>query len=605
MVDGRLFVSTAWSKAFAFDAATGKLLWSFDPKVPGATGYKACCDVVNRGVAVAGGKVFLATLDGRLIALDAATGKQIWSTVTVDQSQSYTSTGAPRVAKGKVFIGNSGAEYGVRGYVSAYDQETGKLVWRFYTVPGDPAKGPDHAASDDKLAEMGKTWFGKEWIKTGGGGTVWDSIVYDEELNRLYVGVGNGTPHNYYIRSEGKGDNLFLSSILALDPDTGKYLWHYQETPAESWDYTATQQIMLTTVTIDGQTKKVLFHAPKNGLFYVIDRDAGKPISATPFTENNWFLGMGPDWRPMINPKAYYKDTTALVRPGSTGGHSWHPMSYSPLTGLVYLPTNHDAQPYTPLKPWAYNPGGWNLGLDFAATHMPRDPAVVKKIAAGVTGALVAWDPVAKKARWTVEQPNQRYGGTLATAGNLVFQGTADGHFLAYTADAGQKVWDYTAGNGIVAGPISYALDGVQYVAVLAGFGGSTITSGFAFPQKQRLPGRLLVFKLDGKAEAPAYQVAEMPPLKVTEPRAKSAVLQLGEASYSRQCMVCHGAGAYAGILPNLTRSPAILDKDSFDAIVADGALTDHGMVSFKDRLSPTEIEAVRQYLQDLARDQH
>lgn len=604
MVGGTLYVSTAWSKVFALDARSGRQLWAFDPQVPGPAALHACCDVVNRGVAVADGRVFVGTLDGRLIALDARTGKPLWSTMTVDPAKPYTITGAPRVARGKVFIGNGGAEYGVRGYVTAYDAATGRQLWRFYTVPGDPAKGPDGAASDNQLERMRASWFGKGWIASGGGGTVWDTIVYDAELNRLYVGVGNGSPHNYGLRSDGKGDNLFLSSIVALDPDTGRYIWHYQQTPGESWDWTATQNIILTTLVIDGKSRKVMLQAPKNGLFYVIDRETGVPVSVDAYAPNNWFMGMEPGtWRPRINPAAYWNDKSAFVLPGQIGVHNWNPMAMSPRSGLVYIPIQRNAGAlFTPERDHVADRGIWATGLDLATVQLPDDPRRVEAIAKKLTGALVAWDPVQRKIRWTVEQPYQRNGGVLATAGDLVFQGTADGHFVAYNATDGRKLWDYPAGNGIVAPPISFSLDNRQYIAVLIGFGGSTVSAGFQFPQKERLPGRLLVFKLDGKAKAPAYSNAQPVPLTLNVPPAPAEVVRAGAVAYANYCLACHGVSAFGGTLPDLRFSPAILDRDAFDAVVRQGVLSDRGMVGFASRLSANETDAIRHYLQHQAR---
>lgn len=604
MVDGTLYVSTAWSKVYALDARSGRLRWAFDPQVPGPAAFHACCDVVNRGVAVSGGRVFVGTLDGRLIALDAQTGKQIWSVLTVDPAKPYTITGAPRVARGKVIIGNGGAEFGVRGYVTAYDTASGRKVWRFYTVPGDPAAGPDHAASDDQIARMRATWFGRGWIASGGGGTVWDSIVYDQELNRLYIGVGNGSPHNYGFRSEGKGDNLFLSSIVALDPDTGRYIWHYQETPGESWDWTATQNMILTTLQIAGKSRKVLMQAPKNGLFYVIDRETGVPISADPYTPINWFQGMVPGtWRPRINPDVYWNDRTAMVLPGQTGVHNWQPMTFSPRTGLVYIPVQRNAAAlFIPKRDSSAGGGVWKTGFDVAKVQLPADKAKVAAITKSLTGALVAWDPVARKVRWTVEQPYQRNGGTLSTNGNIVFQGMADGHFIAYAADNGRKLWDYDTGNGIVAPPITYRLDGRQYVAILIGFGGTTISTGFQFPQKEARAGRLMVFGLDGKAKATPYPVSSRVPLTLPKAMAPASVVQAGAARFAENCMVCHGVSAIGGTLPDLRYSAAILDRPAFEAIVRKGALSDLGMVGFGDRLTPSEIESIRLYLQAQAR---
>jgi quinohemoprotein ethanol dehydrogenase len=603
VANGRLYVSTAWSKVFAFDAQSGKPLWSFDPKVAGPKAYDACCDVVSRGVALDDGRVFVGALDGRLIALDATTGAQLWSVQTTDPTKPYTITGAPRVVKGKVIIGNSGAEYGVRGYVSAYDVKTGALVWRFYTVPPDPKKGPDGAASDPLIPTMAKTWYGDGWLN-GGGGTVWDAIVYDKKYDQLYIGVGNGGPYNYGVRSQGKGDNLFLSSIVALNPDTGKYIWHYQEVPGESWDYTATQNIILTTLSIDGRARDVLMQLPKNGLFYVIDRSTGTPISGTPVVPVDWFQGFQPGgWRPKVNPAAYYTNGFALVSPGTTGVHSWHPMAFSPKTGLVYVPIQpKDVGPYTAEKKFQFSPRGWNTGLDFAASKLPDDPAQVDAIAKSATGELVAWDPIARKVTWRVKQPFGRNGGVLATAGGLVFQGTSDGRFVAYAAESGRKLWEYQAGNGIMAAPVSYELNGKQYVAVMAGFGGSTVSSGFLFPQRERRPGRLLVFRLDGKATAPAYPVNPHPALEITEPAAAPDTIKKGDALFHRNCMVCHGVSAVGGILPDLRRSAAITDKSTFRSIVIDGALSTQGMVSFRDKLTDDDAQAVRMYLQSRAR---
>jgi quinohemoprotein ethanol dehydrogenase len=342
VVDGIMYVTSSWSLVYALDAVTGKELWVYDPKVDRATGASACCDVVNRGVAIYQDKVFVGALDGRLIALNAKTGQPVWETQTVDSKLPYTITGAPRVANGLVYIGNGGAEYGVRGYVSAYDAESGKLRWRFYTVPGDPSKGPDNAASDAIMAKATATWNG-EWWKWGGGGTVWDAIVYDTEFDQVIVGVGNGSPWNQAIRSPKGGDNLFLSSILALDAKTGAYRWHYQTTPGDTWDFTATQPIVLADLTIGGAPRKVAMQAPKNGFFYVVDRQNGKLISATALLPmlptKSTPQGMPLSWayavdqetgRPVENPEARYRSGTVIVRPSPFGAHNWHPMAFSP-----------------------------------------------------------------------------------------------------------------------------------------------------------------------------------------------------------------------------------------------------------------------------------
>ncbi|WP_232476176.1 PQQ-dependent dehydrogenase, methanol/ethanol family [Flavisphingomonas formosensis] len=599
VVDGKLYVSTAWSKVFAFDAASGTPLWSYDPQVKGAKGFDACCDVVNRGVAVDGGHVFVGTLDGRLIALDRTTGKPAWSVQTTDPAKPYTITGAPRVVRGKVIIGNGGAEYGVRGYVSAYDAATGKLVWRFYTVPGDPKKGPDGAASDPIMAKAASTWSGRWYDEGGGGGTVWDSIVYDEELGRLYIGVGNGGPYNYFVRSDGKGDNLFLASIVALDPDTGRYIWHYQENPQESWDYTATQPIALADLVIDGKPRKVLMQAPKNGLFYVIDRTTGKPISATPYTQINWASGIDPNnGRPIEKPDIRYPEKPVLLMPGASGSHNWYPMAFNPRLNLAYFPiSRNNAQLYTPQKPFQYRKQGWNTGIELAPAAIPDDQ--IAPIAASQTGALIAWDPIAGKPRWAVEHPYQNNGGVLATGGDLVFEGTSDGYFYAYAANTGKQLWRYEAGNGIIAGPISYAVGNVQYVAVMAGFGGSGVSAGFQAHQHRRLPGRLLVFRLGGTASAPAYPPEPVSTFKAETPKVPAATIERGRIVYNNNCMVCHGVNAISSILPDLRKSMLIADAQAFDAVVADGALADNGMVGFRDKLPAADIAAIRAYLQE------
>ncbi|MEO1653229.1 MAG: PQQ-dependent dehydrogenase, methanol/ethanol family, partial [Bacteroidota bacterium] len=327
VVDGIMYVTAPWSIVHAIDVRSGKEIWRYDPQVPRETGKKACCDVVNRGVALYKGKVFVASLDGRLIALDAASGQKQWEKLTLDNTKNYTITGAPRVFKGNVIIGNGGAEYGVRGYITAYDAETGEQKWRWYSVPGDPAKPYE----SPELEMAAKTWDEKgEYWKVGGGGTMWDAMVFDPELNLMYVGVGNGSPWNRRLRSPGGGDNLFLASIVALDPDNGEYKWHYQETPGDHWDYTATQPLILADLEIEGKSRKVIMQAPKNGFFFVIDRTNGEFISAKNFVNVNWASGYDEEGRPMEISEAEYKDNAYEAIPGPFGAHNWHPMSYNP-----------------------------------------------------------------------------------------------------------------------------------------------------------------------------------------------------------------------------------------------------------------------------------
>ncbi len=391
VIDGVMYATGSWSVTYAIDARSGKQLWKYDPEVHRKYDNIACCDVVNRGAAFYKGKVYVGVLDGRLAALDANTGKVAWQTTTVDQNQPYTITGAPRVANGKIIIGNGGAEYGVRGYVSAYDAETGKLAWRFYTVPGDPSKPQENAALERALP----TWKGNDWWKYGGGGTVWDSIVYDPELNLLYVGTGNGSTWNRHVRSPGGGDNLYLASILAINPDNGELVWHYQTTPGDTWDYTAVQPMMLADLQIGGRLRKVLMQAPKNGFFYVIDRATGELLSADKYVEVNWASHVDmATGRPVEIAGADYEKAGAYIRPGPLGGHNWQAMSFSPATGLVYLPAQDNGRYYEQPKTVAEfkqmqgdpvkAPLPYNLGLGSIERNSERVRSALQGPPAGV-----------------------------------------------------------------------------------------------------------------------------------------------------------------------------------------------------------------------------
>ncbi|MEH3106230.1 MAG: PQQ-dependent dehydrogenase, methanol/ethanol family [Sphingomonas fennica] len=599
MIDGKLIVSTAWSLVKAYDAATGKPLWSFDPEVPRETLVKACCDAVNRGVAAWGGKVFVGTLDGRLIAIDTATGKPAWSQVTVDQSKSYTITGAPRVISGKVIIGNGGAEYGVRGYVTAYNADTGKQLWRFYTVPGDPAKGFE----GPHLKAAAATWKGEYW-KIGGGGTVWDAMAYDPELDLLYIGVGNGSPWNQAYRSPGGGDNLYLSSIVALKPSTGEYVWHYQTTPGETWDFTATQHIMLADLKIDGQVRKVLMQAPKNGFFYVLDRKTGKLLSANNFVPQSWTTGIDmKTGRPIETAEARFDRTgkPAIVTPGAMGAHSWQPMAFDAKRSLVFLPANEAAFPYFPQKDWKPAPLGFNVGIDMAAGAMPADPAARKAAAAATTGKLIAWDPIAQKARWSVQYPGPSNGGVLATAGDLVFQGDAGGHFNAYAAEDGAKLWSMPVQTGVIAAPMSYSIGGQQYVAVLAGWGGVySLAPGTLSVKSGRVPNisRLIVFKLGGARALPPAPPPEKRPLDPPPVAGTPQQIAEGDHNFGRFCGACHGDAAVAGTLvPDLRHSALLGEPEAWQAVLQGGALKDQGMVSFASALTPAQTDAIRLYV--------
>jgi quinohemoprotein ethanol dehydrogenase len=604
VVDGVMYTTTAWSKVFAFNAATGELLWSYDPEVPGQAGFNACCDVVNRGVAVYDGKVFVGTLDGRLIALDAATGRPVWSKVTVDQSRPYTITGAPRIVGGRVLIGNGGAEYGVRGYVSAYNADDGALAWRFYTVPPGPGAPADNAASDPQIERMRATWNG-DWSRFGGGGTVWDAIVYDPEFDQVLIGVGNGSPWNHQIRSEGRGDNLFVSSVVALDANTGRYKWHYQGTPGETWDFTQTQPIILADLTIDGRPRKVMMQAPKNGFFYVIDRSNGQLISARNFVPQTWTTGVDmATGRPREAPNARFRNGPFLALPSALGAHNWHPMAYSPDTNLVYLPAQD--------VPFAYaddanfgegRPGGWNPGIDMMINAVPDDPAQFRAIRAMLKGQLIAWDPVRQREVWRVQYDGPWNGGVLATHGNLVFQGNARGMVQAFAADTGRRLWQFDAGTGVIAPPISYSVDGVQYIAVMAGYGGAyPLSSSFVDNPRPMPNGRLLVFKIGGNAPYRVEQIPN-PPAVTVAGTFTPAQVTAGAALYASNCAVCHGPAAISsGVLPDLRRAGSVAEAATFRNVVIDGALSSRGMISFSRFMNAEQAESIRAYLGDRSR---
>ena len=597
VVDGVMYFTTAWSKVFALNAATGAPLWSYDPKVIPEWAVNACCDVVNRGVAVWGGKVFFGTLDGRLIALDAATGRRVWEKLTIDRKFRYTITGAPRVVKGKVIIGNGGAEMGVRGYVSAYDTETGEMAWRFYTVPGDPAKPFENPI----LAKAAKTWTG-QWWKYGGGGTVWDSIVYDSELGLLFIGVGNGGPWNPRIRSPRGGDNLFTCSIVALRPETGEYVWHYQENPDEAWDYDSDGQMILADLTIAGEARKVLLHAPKNGIFYVLDRATGALISAAPYTHITWASGVDmKTGRPVETALARYPGRNPeLIVPGPLGAHSWQPMSYSPITGLVYIPIQDAGFPYKSDADFHTKTLGFDVGIDFAAAGMPQDPAIKKAIMNSVRGRLVAWDPIRQKQAWDVDRPEAWNGGVVSTAGNLVFEGTAKGNFEAYRADTGARVWSYAIQTGAIAGPVTYMVNGEQYVAILAGWGGVfPLAAGEPALKSGRVRNvsRMLAFKLGGKAVLPALPEMEPEVLHPPAAVADAATVHRGAQLYQRFCGNCHGDVAVSGgVLPDL-RYSSTLTNDQWFSVVLGGLLRENGMASFAKEISRRDAAAIRAYV--------
>lgn len=592
VVDGVMYVTTAWSRLIVLDAATGQERWRYDPKVPGWKARHACCDVVNRGVAVSKGRVYLGTLDGRLVALEAATGKLIWEVRTTPLEQPYTITGAPRVVKGRILIGNGGAEFGVRGYVSAYDAETGEFVWRFYTVPA--SKDGPHEHPELELAA--ETWSKDSVWESGLGGTVWDSMVWDPELDLLYVGVGNSSIYHRETRSPGGGDNLFLASILALRPDTGRLVWHYQTTPGEQWDYTATQQMILADLEIEGRLRKVLMQAPKNGFFYVLDRATGELLSADKYVFVSWAshvdLSTG---RPVERPEASWKDKDATVAPAVVGGHSWHPMSYSPRTGLVYLPAIESSYPFVHDPDFRFTPTKFNTGEDVGRLAESIEGFEELNFALCSPTRLLGWDPVAGKKVWEVRRDTALPAGVLATAGDLVFQGGEEGRLAAYDARTGVRLWVSEPGVRIMAPPISYAVGGEQYIAVVSGAGGSS--GGHFIRLTDMNEGRILVWKLGGKQTRPAAR--PRPARAVEAPRVELSAERVarGRSLYHQYCFSCHGMGAKAsGLYPDLRLATREV-HDQWTSIVLGGIRQAKGMASFADALSLADAEAVHAYV--------
>jgi quinohemoprotein ethanol dehydrogenase len=606
VVDGVIYFTSSESVAYAVDARTGKQLWRYDPEVWRVAGKRLRNMYhVNRGMAYWKGRVYFGSFDGRLIALDTKTGHKAWEVMTLDEFPTGFITGAPRAFNDKVIIGNGGAESGkARGFVTAYDTTSGKKLWRFYTVPGEPAKG-----FENKAMEMAaKTWTG-EWWKFGGGGTVWNAMTYDPEFNRIYLGVGNGTPWNRKVRSPEGGDNLFLCSVVALDADTGEYVWHYQTTPGESWDYNSSMDMTLAELKIDGEMRKVILHAPKNGFFYVIDRTTGKLISAEKIAKATWAekvdLTTG---KPVENPDARVPNGGALVWPGAVGAHNWQAMSFNPNTGLVYIPKLEMPMYYSDAHidkaTWKLTPNfDRNSGYDVPVFDVDAPPPSDIKISA----ALLAWNPVTQSKAWEVPMAGLWNGGTLSTAGNLVFQGNATGEFAAYDAVTGEKRWSQSAGLGIVGAPVTYKLGTTQYVSILVGWGGSLPGVGVGVNQHGwnygKQPRRLLTFALDGKAKLPPTPAPEIvvplddPALQIDDNEA-----QKGRTVFNTSCAACHGWEAIAGgAAPDLRASPIAFRLESFSLLLKTGPLMSRGMAKFDD-LTDEQIRQLHQFLRLRAR---
>ncbi len=591
VVDGVMYNISAWNITTALNAATGELLWTYDPEVPAQWARYTCCEPISRGLAVWEGKVIIATLDGRLIALDAANGEPVWETLTIDRDWPYSITGAPRVYDGRVVIGNSGADFGVRGYASAYDAETGELIWRFYTVPGNPAEGFENEA----MAMAAETWTGEWWV-LGGGGTPWDAFNYDPELNLVYIGTGNGAPLSRDYRSPDGGDNLFLASIVAVTADTGEYVWHYQTAPGENWDYTATQPMILADLEIHGEERKVIMQAPKNGFYYVLDRETGELLSAQKFVTNFWASHVDMlTGRPVLHPDAFFGEEPVLITPGPGGGHNWYPMSFSPLTGLAYFAVMEEWFVFALAPEFEPQRFRSNTGWTFAGYAEQRQ-RMQRFAAEQRAGWLTAWDPVRQREAWRVPYSRPGSGGTLVTAGNIVFQGTAEQTVAIYRADDGEKLWDMPVQTVPMAGPITYTVDGEQYIAVNAGWGGGmAAVERMSGQRMQRSEARLVVFKLGGTAELPPLLPDDSEPEPPPPITASESVIQRGATLYSEICAVCHGP---RGVSANSDlRYMSRETRARFADIVLRGLLLDQGMARFDDLLDEEGVAAIYAYL--------
>jgi quinohemoprotein ethanol dehydrogenase len=594
--DGVLYNTLPFNITIAYDASTGKRLWTYDPRVPREMARYACCEPVSRGLAMWRDRIIIATLDGRLVALDKATGEPVWTTQTFDHDMPYSITGAPRVFGNKVVVGQSGGDFGVRGFLAAYDAETGAKLWKFFLTPGNPANGPDGEASDGVMDRVRATWFGDKYWELGGGANPWDSIAYDPELDLVYVGTGNASPHSRFYRSANQGDNLFVCSIVALRAGTGEYAWHYQMNPGEEWDWTCTQSMISADLTIDGRPRKVLMQAPKNGFFYVLDRATGEFISAGAHVMQSWNLGFDAKGRPVTSESARYGFDPKLVMPGPGGAHNWFPMAYSPRTKLAYFPAYQSGWVYALQPDWKPQPMRSNSGWGGFTGEAAARRAPLQERANRIEKAwLTAWDPVKQQAAWQVELPRHGNGGVFVTAGDLVFEGTTKQTFAAFDAHTGRVLWEYPTQSAPVAGGITYMLGGVQYVAVNAGWGGGAAQieqgAGIELP---RAKARLLVFKLGGTAQLPPLEataaVPPPPPL-----RAPEAQVQRGAQLYAQTCAVCHGARGIGGVKD--LRHMSADTHGKFNQIVLDGLYLDKGMASFADLLKPDDVEAIHAYL--------
>jgi quinohemoprotein ethanol dehydrogenase len=608
VVDGTMYTSGNGGIVYALDPATGELRWKFQPTIDPAFTAEVGYGLTNRGVAVAEGKVYVGAIDGWLYALNARDGSVVWKVDTItDRKRAYSITGAPYIAGTRVVIGNAGAELDARGYVTAYDLKTGKQAWRFFTVPGDPKKGFEHP----ELREAAKTWSKDSLWEVGLGGTAWDGMAYDPELNLIYVGTGNGTPWDRNIRSPGGGDNLFLSCILAIDVATGRLRWYYQTTPGDTWDYTATQKMILADLTIDGKLRKVLLQAPKNGFFYVLDRQTGELLSAKNFTRVTWATGIDmKTGRPIESPSADYTHQPRLVTPGPNGARAWQPMSYNSVTGLVYIPVFDTTAIFASLtEKFQYKKKNFNEGVHRAVVQ-PDGGLFTISLPEGLKidqplprpkMFLKAWDPVAQRAAWEVDITGtapkgamiRRPGGVMSTASELVFQGDLDGHFKVFHGRTGAQLRDIYVGTSIMAAPMTYKINGEQYVAVMAGMGSYPGYVDYLYGNK----GRVVAFKLGGGdvPQRPLLSRATAANVPVADLGTPEQI-ESGKALFAQHCAMCHANGR----APDLTQSSATTHAEFID-IALNGTRSTKGMPSFSGVLSEQQVREIQAFMVDAA----
>jgi quinohemoprotein ethanol dehydrogenase len=617
VIDGVMYAVGNFGHVYVLDAATGRELWTYDPGVDGQWGRYACCDAINRGLAVWKGRVYVGALDGYLHALDAATGQRLWKVDTLPArgpKTPYTLSAAPVIAGDLVIVGSAGADFsGGRGYVAAYDLETGAFRWRFYTVPRDPKQGPQ---DQPHLVNALKSWDPRHQWEAGGGGTVWDGISYDPELKLLYVGTANGAPYNIKLDGRKGGDDLYTAAIVAIHADTGQLAWYYQTTPGDRWDYDSTQKMILVDLDLGQGPRKVLMQASKNGYYYVLDRTTGQLLSANNFAYVNWAKGIDPKTgRPIFSPQADYQNGAKLMFPANAGAHSWQPMSYDPQTRLTYIPTMEWPMVYfdsTHLRAGliegffsvpAFPPEDYDPKA-LASLYGPQPP--LSQLDQGFPpaksrGFLRAWDPIHQRLAWEVQSLSNWDGGVMSTGGGLVFQCDGAGYLNVYAADSGTQLAHVLLGTGVMAAPMTYRIAGTQYIAVVAGYGGNMV----GYPLRANYAayshdneGRIIVLKLDGGAvpqpPALAAQVFPPPPAHEGTPRQIAA----GEVLYNRFCARCHELGR--GILPDLRALSPGLHQAFYD-IVLRGALVPLGMGRWDDVLSQADAESIHAYIVDEA----